>query len=56
MGNMMDHMLFKARIAFFLFIVPYRGPQFLTGKYKHLCNKMRIITTAMVVLRKLNEI
>lgn len=51
MGKTMEQEFFKARITFFFCVVQYRGPQLLTGKYKHLCSKTRIITTGMVILR-----
>lgn len=68
----MQHESFKSRIIFILCcaggaaapvgdpnsIIPlqYRGPLFLTGKYKHSFNQMRVITTSMAILRKQNEI
>lgn len=41
---------------FFFTFVQYKRPQLLTVKYKQLCNKMRIITTGIVIPRKISEI
>lgn len=54
--KMLEHEFFKARTFFFFTFVQYKRPQLLTVKYKQLCNKMRIITTGIVIPRKISEI